>query len=294
MRRQLTSMALMTVGVLALIFGLAVGPAPTTASARPQLQPSPRPTLQPTPDFTQNTPTPPPATTVPTAPPAPVEETGGNQSVPTPVPPGRVTGTVIDLRTNAPAPNKLVVIGTAVVLTDGNGNYDRWVESGYYRLALQLRSGEGTPTQGGQEIAVGPGDTVTVHLFFTSPAPAALAEPTVAPPVESPVASLPPFDVPGELPDTSAERAAPVARPAGAKPPTHALPSTSAPVQLTTPGMWVLGGALLLAFGVALQLLPRRRRAQQRALLSTLLASAPRSARRNPDELLKDLLDRDM
>src|SRR5688500_4634858 len=113
MRRQLTSMALMTVGVLALIFGLAVGPAPTTASARPLLQPSPRPTLQPTPDFTQNTPTPlpptaAPATTVPTAPPAPGEESGGNQSVPTPVPPGRVTGTVIDLRTNAPAPNKLV------------------------------------------------------------------------------------------------------------------------------------------------------------------------------------------
>lgn len=287
MRRQLTSLALMACGVLALIFGMTIGPTPSPAAAMPALQPSPRPTLQPTPDFATATPT----SEVPTTVPPPVDEPAGKDSVPTPQPLGRVTGTVIDLRTNAPAPNKLVAIGDMMVLSDSNGNYDRWVESGYYRLALELRSDEGTPTQGSQEIAVGPGDTVVVHLFFTSPAPTPEPmAPSAEPVMVSPVAIEQPAPVLPTLPDTSVERA-PAAQLSA---PPSGLPTTAAPTMLLTPGMWFLGGALFLAFGLIVQFIPRRRRAAQRALLGQLLNEEPSPTRRGPAELLRDLLDRDV
>jgi len=291
----------MTLGVLALIFGMTIGPAPIPASASPALQPSPRPTLQPTPDLTQLTPTP--------TPPPPVVETDVPEREPTAVPMGRVTGTVIDLRTNAPAANKLVAIGDFMVLSDASGNYDRWVESGYYRLDLELGGGEGAVGQPAQEIAVGPGDTVVVHLFFTSPAPAtavpASVEPVAAPsePVAAPAepavpgSSAEPVAAPAEpaVPGSSAEQAVIASLPARAEnaAPGH-LPHTAAPVELVTPALWVVGGMLLLAFGVTMQLMPRRRRAAQRALLGSLLSSAPPARRRTPEELLRDLLNRDM
>ncbi|NJO82390.1 MAG: carboxypeptidase-like regulatory domain-containing protein [Blastochloris sp.] len=272
MRRQMMSLALMVGGALILLLGAVIGPAPLQVSAMPVLQPSPRPTLQPTPDLRTATPAP-----VSTA--VPEDNTGGYRE-PTPVPYGRVTGTVIDLRTNAPASNVLVVVGDALVITDANGNYDRWVESGYYQLGLQLGSDQGQPIQGFQEIAVGPNDTVVVHLFFTSPAPVfevlvptptavvtvPIAAPSVVPAAEPPVAAAPSGSAPDSLPET-------------------AVPGTAGP------GLWMVGGALLLAFGLAMQFMPRRRHAAQQRLLDRLLHQAP--ARSN-DDVLRDLLDRDM
>lgn len=290
MRRQMMSLALVIGGALILLLGAVIGPAPLPVSAMPALQPSPRPTLEPTPDLRTATSVPATATPVPTtatrapvatatAVPSEDDDDGGSRE-PTAVPYGRVTGTVIDLRTNAPAPNILVMVGDSLVISDGNGNYDRWVVSGYYNLGLQLTSEQGKPIQGVQEIAVGAGDTVVVHLFFTSPAPVIeILEPTATPVVDVPTAA-PPAPLPVEEP------AAPVARPAAAP---SGLPNTAVPAA-AGPGLWMIGGALLLAAGVGLQLVPRRRRAAQQRLLDQLLHQ--KSVTSDAD-LLRDLLDRD-
>lgn len=266
MRRQMTSYVLMICGTLALVLSFTMAPAATPAAAMPALQPSPRPTLQPTPDF-QPVPT---ATPLPAETPVPgVPEESGNDSPPAPtaVPMGRITGTIIDLRTNAPAPNKLVIVGDSLVISDGNGNYERRVESGFYTVALQLRSGEGRATQGPQEIAVGAGDSVTVHLFFSSPEPLLLAPADPTAPEAAPTAApvrLPDLD----LPDTGvAETTA--ARPAVPAP--ASLPVTAAPLYANA-SIWFIGGALVLGLGIALQIVPRRRRTRaERALLGELL-----------------------
>ncbi len=228
MRRQITSFALMVCGALALALGLTVAPAPASVAAMPALQPSPRPTLQPTPDFIPH-----------------------NDDKPTPVRYGRITGTVIDTRTGAPAANMLVMVGDSVVLTDANGNYDSWVPVGSYRVALQLREGEGFPVQEAQEVGVTADGTTVMHLFFTSPAPVvemptAVPTPTAAP---TPPLALEP-EPPASLP------AAPVA----AAP--TSLPDTAAGISV--PGPLMLVGALLFGLGALLQLRPRRR-AQARA-----------------------------
>jgi len=170
MRKQLSSFILMVCGIIALVVGFTTLPSPAIVSAQPP-QPSPRPPILPTADLNQ-------------------DEPG-----PTAVVPGRLTGTVIDLRTGAPMPGIAVIVGRQTLYTDANGNYDVWLESGYYRLDLGLTSNQGTPIQPAQAIAVGPGDTVVVHLFLTSPAPTVL--PTLTPAAATIVAPL------KHLPDTS-------------------------------------------------------------------------------------------
>ncbi len=218
MRRQIASVTLMLCGAILLMLGMVVVPTPVSVVAGPALQPSPRPPLDPT---------------------APPE---GGLPAPTPIPYGRVTGTVIDLRTGAPAPGKLVVIGDSTVISDENGNYDRWVVSGFYNLSLRLRDGEGRPAQPPQEIAVGNGDTVVVHLFFTSEAPPV---PTAAPPVATPVPEPPaPADVVAVVPVT--------------------LPVTAAGGAGVPPGLLLVLGVALLGLGALLRARPRRRAARRR------------------------------
>lgn len=250
MRRQMASFALMVCGALALALGLTVAPAPTTVSAMPALQPSPRPTLQPTPDFIPD---------------------NDDDPEPTAIPYGRVTGTVIDTRTGAPAANVLVVVGDSIVLTDASGNYDRWVPVGSYRVALQLRDGEGVAAQAGQEIGVTPGGAAVMHLFFTSAAPVAPEAPAAVPMATA--APTPPLAMEPEQPASQpvAMGAAPeLAAPAG-------LPDTAA--GMSVPGPLVLVGALLFGVGALLQLRPRRRpaaRAEADArMLRRMLAEEP-------------------
>lgn len=246
MRRQIASVTLMLCGAILLMLGMVVVPAPVPVAAGPALQPSPRPPLEPT---------------------APAE---GGLPAPTPVPYGRVTGTIIDLRTGAPAPGKLVVIGDSTVISDANGNYDRWVVSGFYNLHLRLRDGEGQVTQPPQQIAVGNGDTVVVHLFFTSEAPVAPAAPeptaTLAPEPTATAAPLPiPTPTPGEV-----VAVVPVS-----------LPTTAA-TGASVPGPLLLAGAALLGLGALLQVRPRRRAARRREadqrLLRRMLATPPEEA----------------
>lgn len=269
MRRQIASFSMIVLGVLALMVGFTMVPAPTPVSAGPMLQPSPRPTLQPTAD------------TIPSDKPKQAQY-------------GRVTGTVIDQRTGAPASGIPVVIGTELVFTDGNGNYDLWVVSGYYWIGLQLRADQGVAIQPRQEIAVGVSDTVVVHMFFTSPAPTAVvATGTAAAPEVG--ASAPLAPTPTTAPAVASERAP--LRNVGAAPAT--LPVTAGAAQGGSPAIWVLIGAVLLAGGGMLQLTVRRARrrvppmdAQTSALLGGLLNRTLVSQR--DKEILNDLLDNDL
>ncbi|NJM06143.1 carboxypeptidase regulatory-like domain-containing protein [Candidatus Gracilibacteria bacterium] len=256
MRKQLVSSTMLCCGMLALVLSFVLTPMPQAASAMPNLQPSPRPTLVPT-DGPSPTPLPPTSTPLPptstptgpepTTPPVPTEESNPRNPTPTPIP-GRLTGTVIDLRTSAPAPNVAVRVGDWVFVTDQNGNYDAQpIPSGYYLVGLQLASGQGDAAQGEAEYAVGAGDTVVVHLFFYSALPAGLpVEPQPQPtqpilPTSTtvpPSAQLPDLD----LPDTQPVAAAPVGLPVTAAGDTSALPF-----------MLLLLSTLLLGGGVFLQ-----------------------------------------
>jgi len=236
-RRHMTSFSLMVCGVIALALSMAVAPTAIPASAMPALQPSPRPTLVPTPEYVPD-----------------------NDDDDAPALFGRVTGTVIDSRTGAPAADKLVLVNDSLVLSDDSGNYDHWLAAGSYSVGLQLRSGEGVAAQGMLPVEVQSDGTTVQHLFFSSPAPimvdvapkAAEPTPSAAPSVEAPVA----------LPATTTN-AAPVS-----------LPETAA-TSAAVPGPLVLVGAVMLALGALLQVRPRRRRL-------------------GPDELLRELLNREL
>lgn len=165
--------ALLGAGLSMLLIGLllALSQGAPVASAQPQ--PQQRPTLTP-------------------LPPTPTRRPAGERDA-TPAAAGRITGTVIDLSSGAPAPGVAVQVGEAVVTTDANGNYDRsGLPAGSYQVALALVAGQGAPEQGAVTIALAAGETVVQHLAFRSPQPAA--------PAASPAAA----PTPAALPRTSA------------------------------------------------------------------------------------------
>jgi len=235
-RRHMTSFSLMVCGVIALALGMAMAPTAIPASAMPALQPSPRPTLVPTPEYVPD----------------------DHDDAPALF--GRVTGTVIDSRTGAPAADKLVLVNDTLVLSDGSGNYDHWLAAGSYSVGLQLRSGEGVAAQGMLPVEVQSDGTTVQHLFFSSPAPIMV---DVAPKVAEPTPSAAPsVEAPVALPATTTNVA-----PAS-------LPETAA-TSAAVPGPLVLVGAVMLALGALIQVRPRRRRP-------------------SPDELLRELLGREL
>jgi hypothetical protein len=123
---------------------------PGAALAYPQNQP-PRPTLTP-------------------VPPTPVRHS--DDSSPTAVPAGRITGTVIDQTTGAPAPNIAVAVGDQTVVTDANGNYSRsGLPAGDYVVALALPAEQGVASQAPIAVTLAADTTVVQHLAFRSPAP---------------------------------------------------------------------------------------------------------------------------
>ncbi len=264
MRRQLLGFVLMLFGLATLSIGMAVGPAPTPAAAMPALQPSPRPTLIPTPDLR-----------------------GDDYDYADPGPMGRITGTVIDLRTGAPIAGRVVRVGEAELTTDANGNYDTWVQAGQYPVALSIAAADGTVAQDVTTATVWGNDTVVVHLFYTSLVPVQAPTATVAPPPTplptAPIVAAPPARLPGDLPDTSVEAARP-ATTVGEKP--ASLPVTGD--ELLDPQSVALGGLALLALGATLMLLPRRAPARVGAGASRVLRR-----RQSAEELLRELLRRD-
>ncbi len=228
MRRQMVSFVCMVAGALIIALGMNLAPSPMPAAAGPMLQPSPRPPLP--------------------------EDRGGSN--PTPVPPGAITGTVIDLTTGAPASGVDVNVEGVIVTTDSNGNYERNnLPVGTYTVNLELGN-RGVPAQRALQIEVGPGDRVVVHLFFYSQ-----LTPTPMLPTATPLPVMPPADtavppppsggqVPPELPETSRNQL-----------PTS-LPVTAGGVH-GSPLPVIALGSLLLVFGLMLQIWPhwQRRRA---------------------------------
>jgi LPXTG-motif cell wall-anchored protein len=107
---------------------------------------------------------------------------------------GRITGTVIDTRTGAPAPGMSVQVGDATVVTDANGNYDRnGLLAGNYVVSLLITADRGVAEQGTVGVSLAEGATVVQHLMFRSLAPAVEAMPT-------------PAVVPAALPSTGSEQ----------------------------------------------------------------------------------------
>ncbi len=249
-------------------------------------QPSPRPTLIPT------------AVVIPTATAAPVSTTAPTTregaTVQEPVVQfGRITGTVIDQTTGAPAPNVPVTIGGNVVMSDVSGNYDHWMVAGTYSVALALKPEQGMALQNAQEVAITGENTTVLHLNYRSPAPAA-ATTAPAAPSAAPVSA-------------STEPASPSAEPAGVAAPVvpQRLPKTA---ETPEGGIsWLPFGMLLLAMGMLLSLRPVRmallpasvnaRYDDGTRLLAALLTASPRRQRhqsqRDNRKLLEKLLSKD-
>jgi hypothetical protein len=224
---SLLGIGLMIVSILS--FGLTASAEAQQLQTTPTAPLPPRPTLTATatetPTATQtNTPTPTnaPSATATATPVAttPVEEE--EEDRPTAVVPGRITGTVIDRRSGAPASGISVQIGDDIVVSDSNGNYDRnGIVPGSYTVALVLGEGQGEAAQGPLELTVRAGETVVQHLAFFGPLAqeTATAEPsptiaattpattaTVLATATVPAAPQPtPVPVPSELPATGGD-----------------------------------------------------------------------------------------
>ena len=265
MRRRMFSIMLMALGLAALVLGFSAAPLASPATAAPLLQPSPRPPLppptEPPPPTTEPTVGPAPTNSpVPTNGPAPTDdpaEGGGGDSDDAAPLPGRITGTVIDRRTGAPASGIRVAIGEQVLATNSSGNYDIYLSPGGYVVSLVLSAGQGTPAQGPQEVSLDASAVVVVHLFFNSPLPLVpTVPPTAVPPstatpvttVAPPVAVLP--DLP--LPDTSVDAL-----------PTS-LPVTAVSFNLGQAWIWMLMGSCLLGLGALVQLGGLKRKPRRR------------------------------
>lgn len=121
----------------------------------------------------------------------------GRRPTPTPVA-GRITGTVIELGSGAPAPGVAVRVGTVLLYTDVNGNYDApGLPPGRYLVALELGPGQGEPGEPPITLNLTAGATVVQHLSFRAPSPQLTVQPTAQPTV----APSPPA-IPAALPAT--------------------------------------------------------------------------------------------
>lgn len=186
------TLSLRVVGALSgLLLALALLSPLTVSSAqaqppRPTLTIAPRPTLEPTvasesPDLSHDD----------------HHERGGTAAQA-----GRITGTVIDQMSGAPAPGIIVRVGEATVLSDANGNYDRTgLPPGDYTIALELTADQGVAAQKPQQVQLTAGATVIVHLAFSRNTTALL--PTVTSITATPAsASSDSSAVPRTLPGT--------------------------------------------------------------------------------------------
>jgi LPXTG-motif cell wall-anchored protein len=118
----------------------------------------------------------------PTLTPIPGPQSDDDQQDSPGAPSGRITGTVIDVTTGAPAPGITVSVGGVAVTSDANGNYDRsGLAAGDYPVALVLTAAQGVAEQGTITVALADGATVVQHLRFRSPVATAPPDPVVLP-----------------------------------------------------------------------------------------------------------------
>lgn len=252
LRRKIGS-TLAACGIVMLLFGISALPVMGAAPERPQLQPSPRPAID------------------------PIKSKGGGG-----VQMGHVTGTVIDLRTGAPAAGIAVLVGEAQATTDANGNYDHWIEVGSYPVALSLTSTQGQASQGPILVAVLAQTATVQHLTFMSPAPATAA-----------IAPAPAAAAPAPVVNHTQANPAPAGITTQAMP--KRLPRTATPGDQSPALAWMAFGMLLLLMGGTVGFAPMingrsaaallRAQASNSALLQSLLALPP------VDDFLAALLD---
>lgn len=250
MFQRLFGLTLIAIGMLSMLLGASSIPASAATPTLMQPMPSPRPTLMPTPGAAPRT--------------KPVHHDQHEAAVE----PGHITGTVIDLRTGAPAAGVVVNVGGELVTTDANGNYDRWLPPGAHTVALALTAAQGTPAQGALLLQVAPAARVVQHLSFTSVQD------------DAPVAVQSDAAIPSRLPVTGA-------------------------LDTASEWLWLPFGAALLLFGTLLLSRPYRGRIgrtaterntwyDNRAVLGHLLSDAPPKQPATPtskdDDLLAQLL----
>lgn len=180
---------------------------------------------------------------------------------------GRITGTVTDLSSGAPAPGVRVRIGEATVSSDASGNYGlQGLAPGTYLVELSLEAGQGDPEQPPLLLALAPGEVLEQHLMFRSPAHPA------APPAASPTADPP---TPAPQPERAARPQSAVrtqASGASLLPDTAGVPAVTAALTLVCAALLLRslrrlrGAAALLAeqSSLAAQLGPLLRAAQRR------------------------------
>jgi hypothetical protein len=160
----------LVLGVCVLALYAFVVSAPVQAQPLPPRPPVPTETIPPRPTLPPETPTAT-ATAVPTATAAPTVTATVVADPPAPRPrpiaPGRITGTIVDLRTNTPMPGVAVRVGDLVLMSDANGNYDRsGLAPGTYDVVLALPADWGTAAQPLLRVSVAEGETVVQHLAY--------------------------------------------------------------------------------------------------------------------------------
>lgn len=163
----------------------------------------------------------------------------------TPVPTGRITGTIIDLVSGAPTSGIGVLVGNVLVYSDANGNYERVsLPAGTYTVTLMLPSAQSVAAQGVLAVQLPAGGNVIQHLaFYSAPTPVPAAPPAPPVPVATP-AFVAGGVAPQTLPDTSGPQA--IAHPYAPK----SLPHTSG-----RRGGWSLAlfGSVLVVTGIVLR-----------------------------------------
>lgn len=282
MRRLLTSFSLVVFG-LCLIFGsMFVTVEAPVAVAGPALAPSPRPPV------TR-------PTSAPSQPSNPSDDdnNSGRSRSSGMTAYGRLTGTIIDATTGAPAPGITLDINGTTVTSDANGNYDTWLPQGTYTVGLRLGSGQGTDLQGPQSVEVRAEATTIQHLYFSSPVVERVVETETAveTPIESKAEEMPaPIE---QLPSTSVgsdAQASSNASLAGAtaSSPNH-LPTTS----IADNGSWLwfgLGGVCLV-LGAIVGMYGNSKKAPKR---NARQRAAKRKRAVSNERLLSDLLNKDL
>jgi hypothetical protein len=283
MRRQLTSFSLVVFG-LCLIFGsMFVTIEAPVAVAGPALAPSPRPpVVRPTS-----------APSNPSNPSNPSDNNGSRSRSSSGQAMGRLTGTIIDATTGAPAPGITLDINGVSVTSDANGNYDTWLPQGKYTVGLRLASEQGTDLQGPQAVEIRAEDTTIQHLYFSSPVAATevMADPAPEAPIQPNVGNLPaPIQ---QLPNTSVGsdgKPSSNASVAGSttNSPNH-LPSTS--VAASSGWLWFGLGGVCLVLGALVGMYGNTKSRPKRSARQRV---AKRKQASNNDTFLRDLLNKDI